>query len=134
MKIDNHDIFEQIGSLFYSIAADQQVKPIEVGELKAMISKDWLPGKLSESLVSDETHCILMAMDFLEGSKATAKDAFEEFAKFFSLHPEAFTKELKQKVLNTAVEITTLFRADNPFRNPHLVAVKNLLSLDDVKV
>ena len=45
MKIDNRDIFEQIGNLFYSIAADQHVKPLEVGELKALISKDWLPPK-----------------------------------------------------------------------------------------
>jgi hypothetical protein len=133
MKIDNRDIFEQIGNLFYAIAADQHVKPIEVGELKSLISKDWLPRNLGESLVSDETHFILITMDALEGNKTTAKEAFSDFSKFYSLHPEVFSKELKQRMLDTAVEITKIFKEDNPFSNPHLIALRELLKLDGVK-
>ncbi len=134
MKIDNRDIFEQVGNLFYSIAADQHVKPLEVGELKSLISKDWLPRNLSESLVSDETHFILMTMDSLSGTHTSSKEAFNEFAKFYALHSEAFSKEVKQRMLDTAVEIAKVFKADNPFNNPHLMALRDMLNLEKVKV
>lgn len=134
MKIDNRDIFEQVGNLFYAIAADQHVKPLEVGELKSLISKDWLPRNLGESVVSEETHCILMTMDSLTGSNATAKEAFKEFSQFYRVHPEVFSREVKQRMLDTAVEITKIFKADNPFSNPHLVALRDLLKLGKAKV
>lgn len=134
MKIESRDIFEQIGNLFYAIAADQHVKPLEVGELKALISKDWLPRNLAKnkSLVSDETHFIIMAMDTLEGAGATARNAFAEFAKFYKQHPGVFTEEVKQRILDTAVEITKIFKADNPFENKQLAALKELLALQNV--
>jgi hypothetical protein len=133
MKIDNRDAFEQIGNLFYAIAADQHVKPLEVGELKSLISKDWLPRNINESHVSDETHCILMTMDSLEGNKTTAKEAFNEFSKFYALHPEVFSSEVRQRMLDTSVEITKIFKADNPFSNPHLIALQGLLNMSRVK-
>lgn len=128
MKIDNRDVFEQIGNLFYSIAADQNVKPIEAGELKSLISKDWLPRNLNETGISDETHYILMAMDALEGSKVTSKKAYNEFLKFYRLHPEVFSTEVTQRILDTALEITRVFKGDNPFENPHMAALRDLLS------
>lgn len=133
MKVDNRDIYEQIGNLFYSIAADQHVKPLEVGELKSLISKDWLPQN-SKSFVSEETHCIVMTMDSLEGNQVSAKEAFGEFSKFYTLHPEVFSKEVKQRMLDTAVDITKIFKADNPLDNPQLAALKDLLQLVKVKI
>lgn len=133
MKVDNRDIYEQIGNLFYSIAADQHVKPLEVGELKSLISKDWRPLNLTESVVSEETHCIVMTMDSLQGNQVSALEAFGEFSIFYSLNPEVFSKEVKQRMLDTAVEITRIFKADNPFNNPHLEALKDLLKLEKVK-
>lgn len=133
MRIDNKDVLEQIGNLFYAIAADQHVKPLEVAELKSLISKDWLPRNLRESFVSDETHYILLTMDALAGNKATAEEAFNEFSKFYALHPEGFSNEVKQRMLDTAVGITRIFKADNPFNNPHLIALKALLDPGKVK-
>jgi hypothetical protein len=135
MKIDNRDIFEQIGNVFYAIAAEQHVKPLEVGELKSLISKDWLPRnrKGNESIVSDETHWIIMAMDTLEGNGASAKEAFREFSSFYQIHPELFTEEIKQRIQDTAVKITKIFKADNPFDNGQLVALKDLLGSNKVE-
>lgn len=131
MKIDNRDLYEQIGNVFYAIAADQHVKPLEVAELKLLISKDWLPRTLAgnESVVSDETHYILVTMDALEGSQASATDAFKEFSRFYANHPEVFTKEVRQRIFDTAVEITRIFEADNAFGNAHLQALENVLGL-----
>lgn len=133
MKIDNKDIFEQIGNLFYAIAADQNVKPIEVAELKSLISKDWLPRNLNERVVSDATHCILVTMDSLKGNNATAKEAYNEFSKFYSLYPEVFSNDVKQRMLDTALEIARVFKADNPFDNVHLNALRGLVNFDEIK-
>jgi len=131
MKMDNRDIFEQIGNLFYAIAADQNIKTSEVAELKLLISKYWLPRNLeeNESLVSDETHFILTTMDALEREKASAKDAFKEFSRFLANHPEVFTKEVKLRIFETAEEITRIFHADNLLKNAHLRSLENILGL-----
>jgi hypothetical protein len=132
MKTDKSDIYEQIGNLFYAIAADQHVQPLEVGELKSLISKDWLPLKLSESVVSEEAHGIIMAIDLMEANKATANDAFKEFLKFYKLHPDFFSKEIKQRMLDTAEDIALVFKGNNPIKGPHLIALRDLLNLGKV--
>jgi len=40
MEKFERDIFEQLGNLFYSIAKDQQVVPLQFGELKMLLRKD----------------------------------------------------------------------------------------------
>lgn len=131
MNIDNRDIYQQIGNLFYSIAADQHVKPLEVAELKLLISKDWLPRNLadSQSVVSGETHFILMTMDNLAAENVSAKDAFKDFHKFFEKNPYIFTNEIRQRMLETAIEITRIFKADNPFENRHLLLLRDILGV-----
>lgn len=134
MKSEDRDLFEQIGNLFYSIATDQHVKAIEVAELKSLISKDWAPesARASKTKVSDETHVMFMAMDTLTGDGVGAEEAYNQFLHFYSLHPELFSPKLKERILNTAESITTVFISDNPFHNENLRAVKELFS--DVKV
>lgn len=135
MKIDSRDFFEQLGNLFYAIAAEQHVKPLEAGELKLLISRDWLPRSLGQnrSVVSDETHFILMTMDTLQAAETSARAAYNQFAKFYSLHPEIFTTELTERILQTAIEITAVFKADNPSDNTHLVALRKLMKGAKVK-
>jgi hypothetical protein len=130
MKIDTRDIFEQIGTLFYAVAVEQHIKPLEVAELKLLISRDWLPRNLEQtrSIVSDETHFIMTTMDTLQGAGTPAQHAFGQFAKFYAVHPEVFSSELTQRIIETATEITRIFKADNPLDNSSLVALKNLVN------
>lgn len=132
MKIDNRDIFEQLGNLFYAIAAAQHVKPLEVAELKSLISNDWLPRNWNESMVSDEAHGILIAMDTAEGNKVSAKDAFTDFSRFYKLHPDAFPVEVRKRIVDTASKITKIFEADNPNQNSQLKALKALFDVRQV--
>ncbi|MBT1690735.1 hypothetical protein [Dawidia soli] len=134
MKFENRDIFEQIGTLFYAIAAEQHVKPLEVAELKMLISRDWLPRNLDQtkSFVSDETHFILTTLDTLQAAETPARAAFNQFVGFYKLHPEVFTSDLTQRILDTARDITRIFRADNPLDNANLVALKALFSPENV--
>jgi hypothetical protein len=135
MKIDNRDIFEQIGNLFYAIAADQHVKPLEVAELKLLISSDWLPRNFNtdQSIVPDETHFILFTMDTLAANSVPAKEAFSEFAKFYTVHPEIFSGELKERILKTAIDIVKVFKADNPLDNTMVKALTELVETGHVK-
>lgn len=128
MKVDNRDIFEQIGNLFYSIAADQHIKSLEVAELKMLISKEWLPpsSQAGEFPLSEEAHSIFIAMDTMQANQNKATEAYQEFARFFGLHPEVFTTELKRNIYRTAEEIVELFKADNFKENTRLSALKDL--------
>jgi hypothetical protein len=132
MKTDNRDIYEQIGNLFYAVAADQHVKPLEVAELKLLVTKEWLPrnSQKQEFPISDEAHCILIAMDTLQANQATASEAYREFSKFFSMHPEAFTPELKKNISHTVAEIVEIFQEDNTSVNTHQQALKDLFKTE----
>jgi len=134
MKIENRDIYEQIGNLFYAIADGQHVKPLEIAELKLLISKDWLPREdKKQSAVSAETHSILTTMDVNEGDRLTGAEAFREFSKFYRINASLFTGELRQRILTTAVEITNIFKSERPGENVHLLALKELLGTADVQ-
>ena len=136
MKIDNRDIFEQIGNLFYAIAAGQHVKPLEIAELKLLISSDWLPRNLEQyqSIIPDETHFIIFTMDTLAANGVPTQEAFNEFAKFYTIHPEVFSSEVKERMLNTAVDIVKIFKADNPHDNTMMKALRDLVEPGKVKV
>jgi hypothetical protein len=127
MKIDIRDIFEQIGNAFYAVATDLRVKPIEQGELKSIIAKDWLPRNQSgDGMISNEAHCIMMAMDANEGERLTSNDAFKEFSKFYQLHRDFFTTELMKRILDTANEIASTFKKGNSSDNSYLKNLKEL--------
>jgi hypothetical protein len=136
MKIDNRDIFEQIGNLFYAIAAVQHVKPLEIAELKLLISSEWLPRNFEtdQSIIPDETHFILFTMDTLAANSVSAQEAFNEFAKFYTVHPEVFSNELKERVLKTAIDIVKIFEANSPLDNVILKALKQLVDSRKVNV
>ena len=129
MKSISREISEQIGNLIYAIVADQHIKPLEMAELKLLISKDRLSRKRddSENPVSDETHFILTTIDSLETSKVSSKDAFDEFHKFYLIHPEVFTAEVKRRILDKCNEIGRIFNADNPSDNEHLKLLRGIL-------
>jgi len=127
MKIDIRDIFAQIGNAFYAVAVDQQLAPIEQGQLKNIVAKDWLPrNESADGAVSNQAHCILLTMDANEGEHLSATDAFKEFSKFYQLHRDSFTIDLMKRILDTANEIACTFKRAKLIENGHL---KSLMSL-----
>lgn len=127
MKIDNRDIYEQIGNAFHAVAADQHIKPLEVGELKFLISRDWLPrNSVPGEAASNEAHSIFLAMDALQANGVSSVEAFKDFEKFVGLHQEVFTEELKQRIVETSGKIVTIFSERDQVRNAHFEALKEL--------
>ena len=131
MKVDNRKISEQIGNLIYAIVADQHIKPLEMAELKLLISKDRLSRKrdVNEITISDETHFIITTIDALDSAKVSSKDAFDEFQSFYLNHPEIFTTDVKERILSKTIEIARIFKADNPTENEHLKLLTDILAL-----
>lgn len=132
MNIDNRDIYEQIGNVFYAIAHDQMIKPLEIGELKLLISTEWLPRNSdSETVVSDEAHCILVTIDSLQGNNVTSDEAYRDFEKFYRLNPAIFANGLKDRILDTSSEIVRLFHETDATGGKHFNALKKLFSVQE---
>jgi len=132
MKTKNQEVFERIGNLLYAIAVDQKVKPIEVGELKLLITEDWLPRPASaDRILSKESHQILLTIDSLLAEKMSPADSYRKFSTFYLMHEEFFNQELRNKIFNTASDIVKLFASDNSTgTNSHFESLKKLLRID----
>ncbi len=129
MENFKHDIFEQMGNLFYAIALDQHVEPLQFGELKMLLRKDWLDEltPISTSNVTEASHLVSLKMDTLQAESATAEDAFNEFTKFYATHREQFSAALKEKIGKTAEAITEVFPLEHNIKNNHITKLKMLL-------
>ncbi len=67
-----------------------------------------------------------------KGSAGVIFEAYEEFSKFYALHPEVFSSDLKQRILNTATSISRIFIEDNKGVNQHLSELKTLIQLPGI--
>lgn len=115
MDFNYQKIYEQLGNLFYSVAAsDGHVKTKEIVKLKEIIDRDWLPLEESKDEFGiDAAHYIYITFDYLIASLTSAEDAFRAFASYYESHRSHFTKELKKKILKTSAEIANVFGGVN---------------------
>jgi hypothetical protein len=122
------EIFDKLGNLFYAIAKDQHVAPIEFGELKMLMRKDWLTEipEVSGSGVSEPSHLIVLAMDSLLGQATPSENAFNSFTRFYGMHREQFSDALKGKIIDTANAIINVFPSAARLQNNHLIKLKLL--------
>jgi hypothetical protein len=112
MKTDNREFFEQVGDLFYALAVGHSIEPIEVSALKMLISKDWMAYPQDSDLpIPQNVHFMFFEMDTLEAARTSASEAYNNFAKFYRLHPEVFTATLVERIRETATSINSLFPA-----------------------
>lgn len=128
MKNFKREIFEQIGNLFYTLAADQEVPSMASGELKMLLKRDWLtePEYVSEDKVSEASHIIGLTIDTLETEQTPPREAFSSFSGFYTRHQEQFSAALKQKIVETAESMIKIFPSQKA--NPHLEEVKKLFT------
>jgi len=130
MENFKREIFEKLGSLFYALAADQQVSLMSSGELKMLFKKDWLTERdeHSEDRVSEAAHLIGLSIDALQNEKTPAELAYSSFRDFYVKHREQFSYALKQKILETSESIVKIFSARDQ-KNAHLEDLRKLLEL-----
>jgi hypothetical protein len=127
MKPDDRELFEQLGKLFYSLAIDRAIEPIEVSELKMLISKDWMAQPQDSNLpVPENVHFMFVEMDALQTAQVSSADAFNSFARYYAEHPEVFTEWLS-RIKETATAINALFPMHNPYKKDHFGTLLLLL-------
>ena len=128
MENFKREIFEQLGNLFYAIARDQQVAPLEFGKLKMLLKKDWVtdPQLMTRDGVTEAAHLIVLTMDTLQVEAAAGEDAFNDFTQFYIKHREQFTVALKEKIVTTATAIADVFPLGNRLKNNHIIKLKLL--------
>jgi hypothetical protein len=128
MKTDNREFFEQIGNLFYALAVGHSIEPIEVSELKMLISKDWMAFPQDSDLpIPQDVHFMFVEMDTLEAAPTSASEAYNNFAKFYRLHPEVFTPALIDRIIETATSINSFFPARIPGKKDFMAELRELL-------
>lgn len=124
------EVFEQLGKLFYAMAKDQQVQPVEIGGLKMMMRKDWLadPQYSTINRFSEASHLIINTIDSLQDQMASSEQVFNDFDRFYETHFEQFSAALKQQILATAVSITQIFPSGRQLKNNRIKKLKLLFS------
>jgi len=132
MKTDNREFFEQLGNLFYALAVGHSIEPIEVSELKMLISKDWMAYPQDSDLpIPQDVHFMFFEMDTLEGAQTSASEAYNNFAKFYRLHPEVFNAALTDTIKQTATSINSLFPARTPSKKDYFAELLALLRKEE---
>lgn len=129
METFKREIFEQLGYLFYSLAAEQHMSLIASGELKMAVRKDWLGRTNSgneENIVSEAAHLIGVTIDTLQADQTPPSEAFSAFERFFRRHEEQFSHALKQQVLETADRIMNILPPGGK-TNQYYKSLKTLL-------
>jgi hypothetical protein len=130
MESFKREIFEQLGNLFYALAADQEVSLMESGELKMLLRQDWLtePESRPQDKISEASHLIGLSIDVLQNEKVPAEKAYKDFEKFYVKHREQFSFALKQKILETADAIVKIFTTSEG-KNPRMEELTRLFEV-----
>jgi hypothetical protein len=115
MKLNYQHLYENLGHLFYAIAAaDQHVHREEIEKLKILVGKEWLPLENSiDSFGTDAAHYISIAFEYCLSESIPSEDAYGVFSAYYDEFESAITKELKRKIKITATAIADAFAGKN---------------------
>lgn len=100
-------LYEQLGNLFYSIAAaDKRITREEVNKLQDTVSKYWLPlEKSRDNFGTDAAHYINITFDYLLEEMPASAEAYERFEAFYKDNPKLFTDLIRLVAMDTARDI-----------------------------
>jgi len=127
METFKREIYEKLGNLFYAIAKDQNIAPLEFGQLKMLMRKDWLGNHENTTPVTEAAHLIVITMDTLQAEETPSEQAFASFTEFYRKHSNFFSDKLKEETIITAEEIIRMFKTANRRQNNHVIKLKLLL-------
>ena len=115
-KTNNIKFYQNLGKLFYAIAAsDKVVKEEELNKLKETVKKVWLTSNLVQDDVKAEAeHSIINTFKWLNrDNEYDAETCFNSFISYKKDHEQLFTKELNALILKTANGIASSFSGKN---------------------
>lgn len=115
-KTNNIKFYQNLGKLFYAIAAsDKVVREEELNKLKETVKKVWLTSNLVQDDVKAEAeHSIINTFKWLNrDNEYDAETCFNSFISYKKDHEQLFTKELNALILKTANGIASSFSGKN---------------------
>ncbi|PKD16796.1 hypothetical protein APR41_08310 [Salegentibacter salinarum] len=124
------EFYQNIGMLFYAIAAsDKVVRTEEIKTLNDLVQKKWVPiDNQIDEFGTDEAYKIEMIFDWLEEKAPEAEWAFNEFRQYKKDNEELFTSPINQLIWETADAIAASFAGKNKSEVIMLSKLKMLLS------
>lgn len=107
--------YQQLGKLFYSIAAvDATVRAEEISELKKIIQREWIPLESSfDQFGSDSAYQIEIVLDWLAENEWDYDHNLSDLKIFHNEHHSLFTSEINSLITKTAEAIAGSFSGKN---------------------
>ncbi|MDB5247855.1 MAG: hypothetical protein JWQ40_2249 [Segetibacter sp.] len=123
------ELYTRLGYLFYAMAiADGSIESAEIKKLKKTIKERWLPVEESvDEFGSPAAFQIISVFDWLEEKQIYADEAFDAFAVFLNKNRKLVDAEMKENILQTAVDISLAFGGENKNERAFVENLKKLL-------
>lgn len=107
--------YQQLGKLFYSIAAvDKTVREEEIEKLKKIVQQEWLPLENTFDVFgTDSAYQIEIVFDWLAENQCNYKQILPDFKLFRTEHSSLFTPQVNALIIKTAKAIASSFAGEN---------------------
>lgn len=122
-------LYENLGKLFYAIAAaDKVIHKEEVETLEKIVKNDWVKvDDFKDEFGTDEAFYIEIMFDWMQENSPPAYQAFYEFKEFMQEHENFFTPRIRQLTWKTAESIAASFKGKQPEEETMLSKLKEIL-------
>ena len=106
--------YQQLGKLFYSIAAvDGTVRKEEIEKLVEIVQKEWVPIETTSNEFGDDSaYQIEIVFDWLVEEDGNMGKVIPNFKIFKKEHPSLFTPQINDLILKTAHAIAESFSGE----------------------
>src|SRR5690606_24541187 len=122
-------LYENLGKLFYAIAAaDKVIHKEEIKTLERIVKEDWVKvDDYKDQFGTDDAFYIEIMFDWMQENSPPAYQAFYEFREFKEDNEQLFTPKVKELTWKTATSIATSFEGNDPVEQTMLSKLKEIL-------
>lgn len=128
------ELYENLGKLFYAIAAaDKIVSKEEIRVLYEIVEKEWVPVEdSSDEYGTDLSFQIEVIFDWYKDNDFSAEAAYEKFETYQKEHTGLFDADLNDLIWKTANSIAQAFPGKNRSEILMLIRLKSLLHIHNM--
>lgn len=112
----NHKFYQNLGKLFYAMAAiDNNVRAEELDKLKDVVKKEWLTTNfIDDDFKKNAEQSIINTFKWLhDDNEYNAETCYNSFLTFKKEHESFFTEDMNTLILKTARAIAAAFSKVN---------------------
>ncbi|MBP2831476.1 hypothetical protein J8281_04685 [Aquimarina sp. U1-2] len=114
-KNEGIKIYQNLGKLFYAIAAsDRVVREAEYNMLRKIVQTKWLnASKVEDKFGPDAAYQIEIVFDWMDAEESSAETCFSSFEQCYLNYKSKFTTQIRQLIWDTADAIASAFSDKN---------------------